>query len=77
MRPEINWCTYDNLIYNKGGKGLQWGKESHFNNLGELDSYMQKNILLFNYTTVKKREYTTLKKKKPTLNIYKKLTQMH
>ena len=30
-RPEINPCTYGQLIYGKEGKNTQWGQDSLFN----------------------------------------------
>ena len=28
--PDINPCTYGQLIYNQGGKTIQWGKDNFF-----------------------------------------------
>ena len=38
--PGINPHTYEHLIFDKGGKYMQWRKYSLFRQLGKLDSYM-------------------------------------
>ena len=38
--PEINSSTCGHLVFHKGGKNIQWRKDSLFDR-GKLDSYMQ------------------------------------
>ena len=39
--PEINPCTYGHLIFDNGGKDIQWTRQClQYVGLGKLDSYM-------------------------------------
>ena len=41
VRPEINPCTYDYRIFDKGGKNIEWVKDNLFK-LGKLESCVVK-----------------------------------
>lgn len=43
--PQINTDIYDQLIFNKDAKTIQWGKEQSFQQmvLGQLDMQKEKN----------------------------------
>ena len=53
MKPQL----HGQLIYNIGGKNIQWGNDSFpINGAGKLDSYMQKNQTgLISYTIHKNK----------------------
>ena len=55
--PEIDPHIYTQLVYNKGGKNIQWRKDSLFNSgAGKLDSYMENNEIR---TSSKKKKRTS------------------
>ena len=38
--PELNPHTYSQLIFNKGGESIQWGKVSSANGIGKAGQHM-------------------------------------
>ena len=61
--PEINPSLYGQLIFNKGGR-TKWSKNSLFDKLRDLDSYMQKNETQSPTHTIHKNKFKVDKRLK-------------
>ena len=49
--PEINPCPYGHLIFDKGGKNIQWRKDNLFNSGAGKTSYHLKRMKLEHFLT--------------------------